>query len=347
MSKNKNTKKYILIGSLIFLLGGLSVFAYNILYNSGMVLKETNTIEVMNKLKDIHGKGGKFELTQKDIDELSSLLKPKTEGNLAFSGLNIEIIDDEILLEAPITYNSYKKVRVLFSSKGKLNVTNGKITYVPDNFKIGKVTLPTKLVMSQVKKLNNENIYAQDNSIKIDQSVTPLKINSFKIKDDKILVTSSPKVTETASPKVTETSSENINNTNNQELLVLNEEVKASGNNVVAVSEDSTRNTSRTPSRGTQEVNETKQASLIKVQEDLSDAYQQVDTSKERKVISEMKSTVSKMEANPSYNATKDKDTVKSKYEKLDDASQDRIKAALITNVDQDNLGQLIKAFGL
>ncbi len=79
MARSKNIKKHILIGSLIIILGALAVFAYRILYNGGMVLKETNTIEVMNKLKDIHGKGGKFELTQKDIDELSNyILKPKT-----------------------------------------------------------------------------------------------------------------------------------------------------------------------------------------------------------------------------------------------------------------------------
>lgn len=339
MSKNKNTKKYILIGSLIILLGSLSVLAYNILYNGGMVLKETNTIEVMNKLKDIDGKGGKFELTQKDIDELSNLLKPKTEGNLAFSGVDIEIIDDEILIEAPITYKGYKDVKVLFSSKGKLDVTDGKITYAPDSFKIGKVTLPKKLVMAQVIKLNNEKVYAQDNLIKIDQSISPFEINSFKVEDDKILGTSSP--------NPTEASLEHINNEENQKLVAVNEEAKNSGNNVVAVSEGSIKNTSRSPSRGAEQLAETKKASLTKVQEDLSGAYQQVDTSKEQKVISEMKSSVSKMAANPSYNATQDKETVKSSYHILDTASQDRIKAALITNIDQDNLGQLIKAFGL
>lgn len=325
MSKNKNTKKHILIGSLIIILGALSVFSYRIFYNGGMVLKETNTIDVMNKLKDIHGKGGKFELTQKDIDELSNLLKPKTEGNFAFSGVNIEIVDDEILIEAPITYNSYKKVRVLFSSRGRLHISEGKITYVPVNFKIGKITLPKNLVMAQVTKFNNENIYAKDNIIKIDQSVTPFKIDSFKIEDDKIVGTSTA--------KVTGTSEENIKNEEEQKL--------------VAISEDSTKGTSVSPSRGSQQLTETRKDSLEKVQEDLGDAYQQVDTLKEQKVISQIISTVSKMEDNPSYNATVDKSAVKSSYDKLDEASKDRLKATLIVNVDQDNLGDLIKAFGL
>ncbi len=116
---------------------------------------------------------------------------------------------------------------------------------------------------------------------------------------------------------------------------------------LVAISEDSTKGTSVSPSRGAVEVTETRKDSLEKVQEDLSDAYQQVDTLKEQKVISQIISTVSKMEDNPSYNATVDKSTVKSSYDKLDAASKDRLKATLIVNVDQDNLGDLIKAFGL
>jgi len=105
MSKDKKIKKGILIGSLIILLGGLAVFAYSILYNGGVVLKKTASIEVMNKLKDIHRQGGKVELTQNDINELSNLL---------------------------------------LSSKDKLVFSNGQITYAPENFKIYKLKLLKK-----------------------------------------------------------------------------------------------------------------------------------------------------------------------------------------------------------
>jgi len=332
MSKNKAIKKYLLIGSLIILLGALAVFSYSILYNGGIVLKKTNSIDVMNKLKDIHGKDGKFELTQKDIDELSNLLlKPKTEGNLAFAGVNIEISNNELLIEAPVTYKGYKKVNLLFSSKGKLNFSDGKITYAPDNFKIGKVILPKKLVMAQVLKLNNEKVYAEDNLIKIDPSVTPFKINSFKIEDDKIIGTATTQAV--IAPLK--------NNAKKQQLA--NETVKNSENSVVDASKDLSKNASKI----TQKQTETKINSLKKVQDDLSDAYDEVDTSKEQQVISKMQSAVSKMEANPSYDATKDQASVKSSYNTLDNDSQDRVKVALFTNVDQDNLGQLKQAFGL
>jgi len=374
MSKDKKIKKSILIGSLIILLGGLAVFAYSILYNGGIVLKKTSSIEVMNKLKDMHGKGGKFELTQKDIDELSNLLMPKTEGDVTFKGVNIEILDDELLVEAPITYNGYKKVNLLFSSKGKLGFSNGKIIYAPENFKIGKLRLPIKLVMSQVLKLNNKNVYAEDNLIKIDPNVAPFKIDSFKVKDDKIQGTTSMK-----SPK---TSLESMDNESAQQidkrLVILKQDIQnavvfmnieekskatetlisikdAQGKSVedkkkvisdsISKIDDVVNKT--TDSDKKQEQPKSEKDSLAKAQEDLSDAYDQVETSKEQKVISKMQSAVSKMEDNPSYDATKDKAAVKSSYNTLDAVSQERVKIALFTNVDQENLGQLRQVFGL
>ncbi|MCB2295595.1 hypothetical protein LGK95_19125 [Clostridium algoriphilum] len=185
---NKKLKKTILIGVPIILLGTLAVFAYLILCNSGFVLKKSSSTEVMDKLKDIEGKGGKFELTQKDMYELSDLFKPKTKGNLMINGLNIEIVNGEVLIKAPISYNRFKKVNLLFSSKGKLDFSDGKITYVPYNFKIGKLTLPKKLVMSQILKYKNKIFYVENNSIKTNPNVIPVRLTSIKIRDNKILV---------------------------------------------------------------------------------------------------------------------------------------------------------------
>ena len=184
MSKTRKSKKNKLIWTLIILLGLVAAFGYSVLYNGGVVLKKTESTEVIQKLRNIQGKGGEFELTQKDVDELSNLLSPKSKGDITLKGVNIEILNDELLIKVPI---SYKNVNLLFSSKGKLNFSNEKITYVAENFKIGKLALPKKLVISQISKLNNESFYAEDNSIKIDPSVFPFKINSFKIIDNKIL----------------------------------------------------------------------------------------------------------------------------------------------------------------
>lgn len=186
MAKTKKLRKTILIGTPVILLGILVVFAYIALYNGGVVLKKTDSTVVTHKLKEIQSKGGEFELTQKDIDEITSLYftKPKSKGDVTIQGVNVEILKDELLIESPVTY---KKLKLLFSSKGKVNFSNGEIAYVAENFKIGKLTLPKNLVISQISKLNNENLYVEDNLIKINPTVFPFKINNFKIIDNKIL----------------------------------------------------------------------------------------------------------------------------------------------------------------
>ena len=186
MAKNKEFKKNKLLWALIILLAALVVFAYSILYNGGVVLKKTASTEVIGKLAIIQVKGGAFELTQKNIDELSSLYfaKAKTKGDITIKGVNVEILTDELLIEAPI---SYKKLNLLLTSKGKLSFSNGKVTYVADYFKIGKFTLPKKIVISQILKLKNDSVSVEGNSIKINPSLFPFKINTLTIKDSKIL----------------------------------------------------------------------------------------------------------------------------------------------------------------
>ncbi|MBU3091690.1 hypothetical protein KPL35_06325 [Clostridium sp. CF011] len=183
MSENMQLKRKIIIGTLTILLGSTVVCAYLILYNSGLVFKKTASSEIIDKLKKIQGKGGKFELTQNDIDELSKLLRPETKGDITLKGVNIEIVKDELVIKAPI---SYKKVNLLFSSKGKIDFTKDNFTYTAENFKIGKLTIPKKIVLSQISKSDNKNVYAEDNLIKINPSVVPFKINSLKVENNRI-----------------------------------------------------------------------------------------------------------------------------------------------------------------
>jgi len=56
--------------------------------------------------------------------------------------VNTKMENGEILIEAPFTYNT---IDLLFSSRGKLELSNGEITYNADYFKIGKLPLPKKL----------------------------------------------------------------------------------------------------------------------------------------------------------------------------------------------------------
>lgn len=188
MARNKKLKKIKGMLSLIIALGILAFLAYQILYNGGVVVKRTDSTEVTTKLKYIMVKGGEFQLNQKDIDELSNLYFPKpiNKGNATVQGVNVDMVNSELLIEAPIRYNN---LNLLLSSRGKISFSNGKIAYVADNFKIGKLALPKSLIISQIKKQNNKVFYVEDNLIKIKESALPFKITNLKIVNDKMVGT--------------------------------------------------------------------------------------------------------------------------------------------------------------
>ncbi|MCJ7689114.1 MAG: hypothetical protein MUO60_07330, partial [Clostridiaceae bacterium] len=89
MSRNKKRKNR-WIFALIILIGAITVFVSAGLYNGGVVVKKTDSIGVLGKLNDIQKKGGKFELNQNDVDELSSMYfaSPKEKGDITLKGVN-------------------------------------------------------------------------------------------------------------------------------------------------------------------------------------------------------------------------------------------------------------------
>ena len=190
MARTKKLKKNKLIWVPIILLVALATFVYMILCKGGVVVQKTASTNVIQKFtKEILLNGGKFEITQEDMNGLINLYfkSPVSNGDITVKEINTEMQSGEILIEVDF---SYKKIDLLFSSTGKLNVLDGEITYAADNFKIGKLILPKKFIMSQISKLDNDEVfYVEDDLVKIKTGKIPLKINSLEIKDDKILGT--------------------------------------------------------------------------------------------------------------------------------------------------------------
>ena len=318
-------------------------------------------------------RGGKFELTQNDIEELTSIYfgKPKSKGDIALRGLNIEILNSEVYVKAPIIYNRFN---LLLTSTGKIVLSNGAIVYVPDNFKMGKLIVPKNLIIYLISNLNNKIIYIQDNTIKIRASMLPFKILNFKIIDNKILVT--------AMTLDTKMLLENLNKSNMGEIdkqivtleqniqnfsVLMNEEEKekiktflntldsVKGKSieekkrvirsvinkldkVISDSRESTKNKVLQKLKTDDEIRTQKQrlirrATLIKTRDELKNAYSQVVTLNEQRLIEEISLTLSKMIANSSYNSTLDKITIKSMYGALNSTSKDRVKSALFWNI--------------
>ncbi|MCB2295593.1 hypothetical protein LGK95_19115 [Clostridium algoriphilum] len=340
IKKNKRLSKYKLIGLMSVLLGGLAIFASIILHNDGITLKKTSSTEVINKLKNIQVKGGPFELTQKNIDEVCNLYfkSPKSNGDMTINGVNIKMVKDKILIKALI---SYKNLNLVFSSGGKVNFSKGTITYVADNFKIGNLPLPKSLVVPSIVKLNNKILYAEDNSIKINSKVIPFKINNFKITNNKILGSATTLNMKKLFDDIDKKSEEEAKGKpvkGDEDLKRIRAEVERSR----LAAQEKEKNTQDALVQAAN-----KRLALTKVYDELKVAYSQVESSKEKQMLSIMISSVGRMKSNPSYNSSQDQATVKSIYGKLDSNSQERVKIVLFTNVDGDSIRELRQSFGL
>lgn len=190
MSTIKKSKKNKLKLIPVILLVAVAILAYMSLYNGEQVTQKTASSNVVQKLtKHILGSGGDFEISQEDMNGLIGeyFKNPVSKGDITIKEINTKMLDGKILVEAPF---SYKKINLLFSTTGKISVLDGKITYSADNFKIGKLILPKKTIMTQISKRSKKDVfYVEGDIIKINTDKFPLKVNSLEIKDDKLLGT--------------------------------------------------------------------------------------------------------------------------------------------------------------
>ena len=364
LQKNKKRKKDILLISLIILSGALVAFAYMIMSNNDVDFIKMNSTESLDRVKSIQTKAGIFELTQNDIEDVSNLyLKNyKNKGDMTFKGINVEFLNDEILIKTPV---SYKGFYLLFTSRGKLNFTNGKITYVADTFKIGNLPLPKSLLISKISKSTNKIVYAEDNLIRIYPSVFPFKINTFKVAGNKILCTVenhkrlavSQKrdhniIEETKDKSIEEKRKIIINNyskinkatdktSDNGKMKEL-EKIRLEVEKSKQLTEEKEKNTDDIQVQAAN-----KRLALNKVHDELKVAYSQVESTKEKEVLSIMIEAVGKLKANPSYDSSADQVYAKSIYNELDSDSKNNIKNVLFYNIDGDSVSQLRKSLGL
>ena len=184
MARNKKNK---LILVPIILLVALAAFAYMILYNGEAVVNKAASPNVEQKItSQVLANIGQFKVTQEDMNAAVKLYfkGPISKGDITLMEVNTKMENGEILIEAPFTYNT---IDLLFSSRGKLELSNGEITYNADYFKIGKLPLPKKLVMGLISKQSNDDFYVEGNLIKIKTDKLPFKIKSLEIKDNELV----------------------------------------------------------------------------------------------------------------------------------------------------------------
>ncbi|WML36784.1 hypothetical protein [Clostridium sp. OS1-26] len=129
---------------------------------------------------------GILELNNEDLNSIIKIyIDKKNYGNLNIKAVHGEIADKELNFYIP---SSYKGVEFLFSSKGTMTFEGNKVKYNPEKFYVGKVPLPRGYVLSRISGLFHGGISIENNSVCLDASLIPLKVNNVYLKDSKIVL---------------------------------------------------------------------------------------------------------------------------------------------------------------
>lgn len=185
-------------------------------------------------------------------------------------------------------------------------------------------------------------VLAVFSSIILSNSEVSLRKINFKIVDNIIMDTAKKlnpnMISKRHDNEIKRLEHKNSNNDKKKELEIIRGEVEKSK----LVTKEKEKNTTDVQVQAAN-----KRLALIKIHGGLKNAYSQVESPKEKQMLSIMLSTVSKLEANPSYDFKVNQAFIKSIYSKLDSDSQSDIKFAIFCNVDGDSISLLKKSFGL
>lgn len=339
--KIKRGQLIILVLSIILL--GISIYILRGVFWTGDLTSNNHSaksaLNSTSSFKDLQTNGS-ISLASEDINKLLALYVPKP-GNISslkVESLRSNIKDNKLAFLGQINFYG---VKLLFSTKGKLEYKNNIISYAPDYFKLGQLTLPKSLVYSQLKKYLVIN--AEKNRIEIASSNFPINIESLAINDDMLNIKlglnqitpdppkkkednknestpqSSTESAESENPKKPNVTSNNPNN--------VSKKPSSSTNTIIANNPTDTRSTNSP-------VNDL----LTRANSDLSKVYSSVKTANEKQLVEAVQSILQKVLKDENYPYEKHAAEIKSKYDKLTSSEKADLENIVLNEMDLNNL---------
>ncbi|WP_123054634.1 hypothetical protein [Clostridium sp. JN-1] len=172
------------------------------------------------------------------------------------------------------------------------------INYKVSNVSLGKIPVPKKLFLDIVRSKAGNRAAVKDDTIYIDKSKIPVSIKSIDVEDSKMII--------------------------NVEKLT--DQIKNKLQSMVGQTSSGTGSSAQ--------VNK----SLDRISGKLNAALNSVDTQGEKAVISSMISSVNKMKSNSNGSPDDYASQVKVLYRKLSESEKQKVKTAVFSNVDGNDL---------
>ncbi|KEH98728.1 hypothetical protein [Clostridium massiliodielmoense] len=313
-------KKPIAILSAIILIVG--IFSYMLFSKNGY--KEYTSGESFANLIDIlletsKGKDS-LEINEESLNSIVSsyLNQGIKKGNMTLKGFNANIYKDKIKMLLPV---KYKFLPFMLSTEGKIQLKDSKLIYVPEDFKIGKISISKEKVLSYLKKMNNNKLNIEDDKLIIDADLFSKKVRITNIENGKFVgkINDSGKkmagridkaVKKFESKDMEKKIEEKLNSKDSKSI-----ESKINENASIAKLNNKSSNKSSNSSSGSGNNSSSLGA-------------------KESQMISIMNSTISKLDSNISYNYWPDVERVMGIYDSLPPKEKAKFKNQVLNYVD-------------
>ncbi len=309
-TKMSKTKKVILSISsiLIVFILMLGVFA-TMVFNTGslVIIKVSKTDTLVTEYFKYQSAGGIWIMEESDLNAIAQLIVK--EGTVV-GPATIKSIDIDIV-------DDDLKVRIFahvngflmrFESLVKVSENETSILIEPIDFKVGSIQIPKNIVFDYIKKAS-PNITFVDGVLIISKEIIPDSLLGFSFKDSKLLLEWEKPVIIEPKPPV-----------------------------------DPGTPTDPTPPKDPAQV---AKDLLIATNKQLATVESKASTQGIKSVVSSIRSTISKVIADPKYNITQDVAAVKTLYGALTDGERSEAQLLILTYVNTKNLLKLQQMFNL
>lgn len=341
-----NKKKKITIISTIVLL--VVIIAGAVIYMAAWKNKKeeitvSDPANIIDRVRALQLTGGRLEVSEGEINgTLKTLIsKPVEKGGVTVNGAYADIKNDSMTIYAPVRY---KGMDLLPNITGKLRYENDKLIFDIASLKVGKLSLPKSILMEQLRNFSNEDINITGNSIEISKYLLPFNAKNIYIENDKLIA-------EVDKLNILKETSSGVNDAGKTtapgQSTTQNAGTKNTSNSSSSTPKQTAGTDKKTDTSVPQSAKEMQTNTLKKVSSQLSGVIADVSTPKEKQMMKKIQNVVSEVSKNPSYPYQTQANEVKAWYSTLDPEAKERVKKAILNNVNPMEILKLVNIFGV
>lgn len=187
MKIKKRILQYLIAGFSAVVLIFVILIVDKVFYCSNFfVVKTIPASNVISREQEIRKKGGSMELKTEDINGLIELyLKDKKSlKGVEITGAYFDISNNKLSLYVPARY---KGINLLFSCRGAVSYKDNRLFFLPDFFRIGKLSLPKDFVIEKLKA-NIKDLKLEKSQLSFSNNYFPFNITNLKLDNSSFLV---------------------------------------------------------------------------------------------------------------------------------------------------------------